>query len=419
MVDTTPPVVHCPGPITRYVCRNSLKVYYSVWAYDACSGYRPVTCTPTSGTVFPLGTTLFTCTATDACGNVGSCSFSVTVTSTNPHASSLLGLPDCYKQPTEPAAKSAQLLATYPGSCWRAFDGLGVNCALGASFMGLPAKLTCGQLWIRMKPICGDSPENDGIAVGLNATNTWAWSSYIGGGNPSPGLTPNTGATSPAAASRSTSTSPACPRTGGNLLPLINAAGSHKLDLFVQDDTGRGLCPTRPTATAAPLPWWQGWEWTTANAGLAIGQGYASFSPLYEPGYPTNFSLTLAPGATHGIQLGLVPLNLGAISNASLTVSAQTTLDPNPSAITLTGDGSNTMNIALSAVRSNVTQVQLVFRLAGSIVFQETLPATLGSNLVSVPGGASLRALTVQDDRLVIVAPEDGDYVRGFAGWAV
>ena len=415
MIDTTPPIVYCPGPITRYVCTSSDRVYYYVYAYDACSGYRPVTCTPASGSVFPLGTTIVSCTATDACGNVGSCSFPVTVVNQTITASAMLGIPDCFKLPTEPAPKSAQLVATYPGSCWRPFDYMGVNCAFGASFMNLPANLTCGQLWIRMKPNCSDNPENDGIAVGMTATNTWGWSSYIGGGNPTPGLTQNTWCDVPGCGQLFSLNLASMPNTGANLLPLINAAGSHKLDVFVQDDTGvdfayLSYCYCRI------LPWWYGWEWATANAGLANGQNFASFSPLWSVGYPTNFSVTLAPGATHGIQLGLVPLNLGAISNASLTISAQTTLDPSASAITLTGDGSNTMNIALSAVRPGVTQVQLVFRLAGTVVFQETLPATIGSNLVSVLGGASMAALTATDTRALTVTDDlimvtlDGPY---------
>ena len=398
MIDTTPPTVYCPGPITRYVCTSSARVYYYVYAYDACSGYRPVTGTPASGSVFPLGTTVVTCTATDACGNVGTGSFTVTVVNQTITAGVMLGLPDCFKLPTESAPKSAQLLATYPGFCWRPFDYLGVNCAFGATFMNLPANLTCGQLWVRMKPNCGDNPENDGIALGLTATNTWGWSGYIGGGNAGPGLTQNTWCDTPGCGQLFNLNLASMPNTGANLLPLINAAGSHKLDLFVQDDTGVDFAYLT-YCYCRTLPWWQGWDWTTANAGLANGQGFASFSPLWEPGYATNYAITLTPGATHGIQLGLVPLNLGALANATLTVTAATTLDPNPSAITLTGDGSNTVRIALAAVRANVTQVQLVFRLAGTVVFQETLPATLGSNLVSVTGGAALRALTVTETR--------------------
>jgi hypothetical protein len=416
MVDTTPPVVHCPGPITRYTCSNSVPVYYSVWAYDACSGYRPVTCTPPSGHVFPVGTTIVHCTATDACGNVGTCSFTVTVVNQTLYASTMLGIPDCFKLPTEAAPKSGQLLAAYPGACWRPFDNLGVNCDFGVSFMGLPANLTCGQLWIRMRPNCSDIPWNDSISVGLNTNKTWGWTSYIGGGNGSPGLTSATWCGQGGCGQLFNMNLASMPNTGANLLPIINAAGSHKLDIFVQDDTGVDYAQLN-YCYCRTLPWWQGWEWTTANAALATADTYASFSPLWSPGYPTNFSVTLAPGATHGIQLGLMPLNIGAVPGSSLTLSGQTTLDPSASAVTLTGDGSGTTSIALSAVRSNMTQVQLVFRLAGAVVSQATLPATLGSSLVSVSGGASLRAIMIQDDLVVPGTASPGDqYVVSLDG---
>jgi hypothetical protein len=43
-----------------------------------------VTCTPASGSTFPLGTTTVTCSATDSSGNTGSGSFTVTVVDTTP-----------------------------------------------------------------------------------------------------------------------------------------------------------------------------------------------------------------------------------------------------------------------------------------------------------------------------------------------
>ena len=396
MVDTTPPVVHCPGPITRYVCGTSLRVYYYAWAYDACSGYLPVNCTPPSGSLFPVGTTMVSCTATDACGHVGSCSFPVTVVNQTIYASAMLGLPDCFKLPTEPAPKSAQLVAAYPaGTCWRPFDNLGVNCDFGVSFMGLPANITCGQLIIRMRPNCSDIPQNDAISVGLNTNKTFGWSSYIGAGNPGPGLTTATWCGQDGCGQTFTMNLASMPNTGANLLPVVNT--SHTVDVFVQDDTGVDYAQLN-YCYCRTLPWWQGWEWNTANAELATADTFASFSPLWSLGYPTNFSLTLAPQATHGIQLAVMPLNLGAVASSSLTVSGQTTMDPSASAISLTGDGSGNTSIALSALRPSMTQVQLVFRQAGAVVSQTTLPATLGTALVSIPGGASVQALTVQDD---------------------
>ncbi len=48
-------------------------------AMDEINGPVPVTCDPSPGAVFPIGTTLVTCSAEDASLNPGSVSFSVTV----------------------------------------------------------------------------------------------------------------------------------------------------------------------------------------------------------------------------------------------------------------------------------------------------------------------------------------------------
>jgi hypothetical protein len=47
---------------------------------DACDTNVVVTCVPASGTLFPVGTTVVTCTGVDDSGNRGLCSFRVTVT---------------------------------------------------------------------------------------------------------------------------------------------------------------------------------------------------------------------------------------------------------------------------------------------------------------------------------------------------
>ncbi|HQW44935.1 MAG TPA: T9SS type A sorting domain-containing protein, partial [Chitinophagaceae bacterium] len=48
-------------------------------ATDNCAGSVTIVSTPASGTAFPIGTTTVTSTATDACGNSSSCTFTVTV----------------------------------------------------------------------------------------------------------------------------------------------------------------------------------------------------------------------------------------------------------------------------------------------------------------------------------------------------
>ena len=78
--DITPPVLTCPSsPVVSCGDTNGAVVDYTVTATDNCPGPVTPVCIPPSGSLFPAGDTLVNCTATDACGNVGSCSFTVTV----------------------------------------------------------------------------------------------------------------------------------------------------------------------------------------------------------------------------------------------------------------------------------------------------------------------------------------------------
>ncbi len=81
--DTTPPVItDIPLPLALQATGPSGAVvtWSSPWATDNSDGQVPVTCTPASGALFPVGTTEVTCTASDGAGNQASASFTVTVT---------------------------------------------------------------------------------------------------------------------------------------------------------------------------------------------------------------------------------------------------------------------------------------------------------------------------------------------------
>jgi autotransporter-associated beta strand protein len=78
--DGTPPVVSVPANITVYATgANGAVVTFSTSANDAISGPCATTSAPPSGSVFAIGTSTVTTTATDASGNVGSATFTVTV----------------------------------------------------------------------------------------------------------------------------------------------------------------------------------------------------------------------------------------------------------------------------------------------------------------------------------------------------
>ena len=81
VVDMTPPVVTPPPDIQTLAtgAGGAVVNYGGQTAYDAVDGTLIPTCSPASGSTFSPGTTHVTCTATDAHGNQGTGSFSVTV----------------------------------------------------------------------------------------------------------------------------------------------------------------------------------------------------------------------------------------------------------------------------------------------------------------------------------------------------
>jgi len=109
LVDHTPPVLS-GVPTNKTVEANgptgSVVNYPTPTAVDALDGpIGAVSCTPVSGTTFPLGTTPVNCNASDSHGNVGHATFSITVADTTPpnlivpvarsvHATTPTGIPD-------------------------------------------------------------------------------------------------------------------------------------------------------------------------------------------------------------------------------------------------------------------------------------------------------------------------------------
>ena len=89
--DVTPPVVTVPSNMTLEATGPGGRVVtFSATATDETSPANPVVnCVPPSGSTFPLGTTLVTCSATDEAGNTGSNTFNVLVVDTTPPALNL------------------------------------------------------------------------------------------------------------------------------------------------------------------------------------------------------------------------------------------------------------------------------------------------------------------------------------------
>jgi peptidoglycan/xylan/chitin deacetylase (PgdA/CDA1 family) len=79
-VDTTAPVITVPSPITvTATTTGGTQVTYTTSATDANPANPVVSCTPTSGSTFAVGSTTVTCTATDAANNTATSTFIVQV----------------------------------------------------------------------------------------------------------------------------------------------------------------------------------------------------------------------------------------------------------------------------------------------------------------------------------------------------
>ena len=83
VLDTLPPELSCPPSVNAFdhpADGPGEVVNFTVTAADGCDPSPGVVCVPPSGSFFPRGTTLVSCTATDAAGNQDTCQFPVTVT---------------------------------------------------------------------------------------------------------------------------------------------------------------------------------------------------------------------------------------------------------------------------------------------------------------------------------------------------
>jgi lysophospholipase L1-like esterase len=80
---TLAPVIVCPMPVAaQSVDGNPVTVTYEPPQVVAGEPPLRISCTPQSGTLFPLGVSAVTCSVADSVGRVNACSFNVTVTRT-------------------------------------------------------------------------------------------------------------------------------------------------------------------------------------------------------------------------------------------------------------------------------------------------------------------------------------------------
>ena len=85
VIDDTPPVLTCPSNlIVAAQSERGAVVTFTATGRDNCAPQVRVRCTPASGSVFPVGQTQVFCEGTDGHGNVGQCTFTVTVNRPEP-----------------------------------------------------------------------------------------------------------------------------------------------------------------------------------------------------------------------------------------------------------------------------------------------------------------------------------------------
>jgi hypothetical protein len=99
VIDTTAPALSLPLDFTVVTANPSGEaVTYTATATDLVEGAVSISCSPASGSTFPIGTTAVTCTASDSLGNTRSGGFNITVATSTPPP----GNPDLTAEATGP-----------------------------------------------------------------------------------------------------------------------------------------------------------------------------------------------------------------------------------------------------------------------------------------------------------------------------
>lgn len=109
--DTTAPSLATPSDITlEGNALGGAVVSFIATATDIVDGVYPATCVPPSGSTFPVGSTMVSCTATDAAGNTRTGTFAITVKDTTPPEISVPG--DLLVEATAPSGAVATYAVT-------------------------------------------------------------------------------------------------------------------------------------------------------------------------------------------------------------------------------------------------------------------------------------------------------------------
>jgi hypothetical protein len=130
--DSTPPTIACPGDITaEAVSPSGTQVWFPLSATDDGDPAPRVTSSPAPNSLFPIGTTTVTVTATDWKANTSTCKFRVTVVDTTPPTISCPA--NLFRDSTSPGGANV----TFAASAWDVADAsptLTYSPASGSTF---------------------------------------------------------------------------------------------------------------------------------------------------------------------------------------------------------------------------------------------------------------------------------------------
>jgi len=409
--DIIPPTITCPGPITRVICANSVAVYYKVRARDDCSPTVSVVCVPPSGTIFNAGTTIVTCTATDACGNTASCSFPVKVINNQIWQLLPSGINDCYAQSgLEPNSPGACLITAYGAGFWKNYDVSTVNRKVGHTWNFPPTWNILGaQLATRARPpvgSCAGISDNDSFSLGLiNCTTpAWLWSRYLGSGNASPGLINRqwcyaSGTACDHAFNLNLAALPLTPSGTVSLLPHMNSAD--RLDLFFQDDTTVDFANLR-ILRCGPTHVVGGIGTEILNARIAYGP--AVWCIIRDNPTTPTASAMFRIGEASGLRLPIEPIALADHPGSALSLGEPQDGVSVERLRAAMQDG-DTVRVSLGELPPGVTHIDMEIEIDGEIVQSfQNIPVTSGQPLVDFPGTEPVVELATANGNEVLLS---------------
>ena len=166
--DTTGPALSLPSDFSREATGpNGAAVSFTASAKDAVDGARVVNCTPNSGSIFALGTTQVSCSASDSRNNTSTSTFAVTVQDTT---APTLNMPSNINAT---ATSSAGAVVNYTATATDLVDSNPlVNCTppSGSTFAVGTTQVSC---------TAKDVKGNTSAASTFNVNVAYSWSNFL------------------------------------------------------------------------------------------------------------------------------------------------------------------------------------------------------------------------------------------------